>query len=290
MPTAACLYMDDSGTRNPNRKADTTIFRDWFALGGIMINEEDEPTAEKAHDDFCQRWNITYPLHSVRVRHREGSFSWLRKISQPEYARFMEDLTNLLIGLPVAGHGCVIDRPGYNARYRDKYGRQTWMLCKTAFSVVCERAAKRARDDGRKLRVLPEQGDKTADNHVRSYYSDLRSIGMPFADVTSAKYAPLGAADLKDSLYELRFKNKSSRMAQLADLYLYPIARGRYEPTYRPYVTLRAHKKLIDDHLESETMPHLGIKYSCFDLVDAPKTQEPETSSGSGAAPVTGTS
>jgi hypothetical protein len=155
---------------------------------------------------------------------------------------------------------------------REQYGRQTWMLCKTAFSVVCERSAKHAREQGRKLRVYPEAGEKTADGHVRSYYKD-----MPFADASSAKYGPLGAAELKETLYDLKFKNKTSRLAQLADLYLYPIARGRYEDTYLPYALLRQNKKLMDDRLDADRLPHLGIKYSCFELIDAAlETQKPE--------------
>ena len=70
------------------------------------------------------------------------------------------------MNIPVFGHACVIDRPGYNHRYREKYGRQTWMLCQTAFAVVCERAAKQAIREGRKLRVYVEEGDKSADHRI----------------------------------------------------------------------------------------------------------------------------
>jgi hypothetical protein len=276
MPEIACLYLDDSGTRNPDRKADGTVDRDWFALGGIIINEEDVPTAEKAHEEFCTRWGIKYPLRSFDIRQKSKSFSWLRTLSPANYLAFMQDLSGVLVALPVIGHGCVIDRPGYNARYREQYGRQTWMLCKTAFSVVCERSAKHASERGRRLRVYPEAGDKTADDHVRSYYKDMRSVGMPFADASSAKYGPLSAAELKETLYDLKFKNKNSRLAQLADLYLYPIARGRYEDKYLPYALLRQNKKLMDDLLDADRLPHLGIKYS-FELIDAAlETQKPE--------------
>jgi hypothetical protein len=46
------------------------------------------------------------------------------------------------------------------------------------------------------------------------------------------------------------------------------MARGGYDADYLPYRTLRNNKKLIDDLLTEEELPHLGIKYSCFDLVD----------------------
>jgi hypothetical protein len=117
------------------------------------------------------------------------------------------------------------------------------MLCKTAFAVACERAAKYARVRKSKLRVYVEEGDKSADNKIREYYNELRTAGMPFATETSAKYAPLTSAELTDTLYDLDFKAKTSPMAQIADLYAYPIARGRYEPDYSPYSRLRTEKK-----------------------------------------------
>jgi hypothetical protein len=49
------FYMDDSGTRTPDRKPlpyDPKV-RDFFALGGILINEEAEGLARKLYSDFC---------------------------------------------------------------------------------------------------------------------------------------------------------------------------------------------------------------------------------------------
>jgi hypothetical protein len=72
-------------------------------------------------------------------------------------------------------------------------------------------------------------------------------------------------------LEALDFKAKTSPMVQIADLYAYPIARGRYDPDYGPYQQLSANRKLLDDLLSAEEMPHLGIKYSCFELADKDK-------------------
>lgn len=136
------FYMDDSGTRTPNRKPldFDPCTRNFFALGGILIDEEDEAAARKAHEDFCARWSIDYPFHSVEIRHSTGRFSWLKRGTE-EYERFMRDLTRLLTSINVLGIACVIDRPGYDARYRDKYGRRQWHLCQTAFCIAVERAA-----------------------------------------------------------------------------------------------------------------------------------------------------
>jgi len=266
-----CLYLDDSGSRNPDRKIPQELtYRDWFALGGFISKEEDEGILRTAHATFCESWGITYPLHSYDIRSETKKFTWLGALEQREHTRFMRELSRMLLDLPVVGHACVIDRPGYNKRYREKYGRQTWMLCRTAFSVVCERAAKYARSNGCRLRVYVEEGDKSADIKIREYYAALRKEGMPFAADNSAKYAPLSAGDLAYTLYDLDFKAKTSPMVQLADLYTYPIARGGYEPTYYPYTQLKAQNKLLDNVIEAEAVPHLGIKYSCFELVAKP--------------------
>jgi len=291
MPKVTCLYIDDSGTRNPNHKSMTDQFRDWFALGGLLVHEEDEDAVRSRYQQFCGRWGISYALHSSEIRSRTGNFSWLQKLPTSEYNSFMRDLSDLLVQLPVMGYACVIDRPGYEVRYRQKYGRQQWLLCKTAFAIVCERAAKLARMEDRKLRVYPESGDRSADSALRGYFRELREIGMPFGGKDAGKYSALTAPELRDTLYDLKFKNKSSPMAQLADLYLYPIARGGYDPAYRPYQLLVENKKLVDAHLVPEQLPHLGIKYSCFELVsNTPNNIKAGVDSGFHAAPIAGTS
>jgi hypothetical protein len=181
---------------------------------------------------------------------------------------------------PVLGIACTIDRPGYNHRYREKYGRQRWQLCKTAFSITVERAAKHARKQGCKLRVHVERGDKKTDRIVKAYYDNLKAEGMPFAGDTSGKYAPLTAEQFRETLYEFRTKKKSSPMAQLADLYLWPMAIGGYDKANRPYSRLISDKKLIDCQLQKEEIEHLGCKYSCFDLVyaEAQKHKDPDCS------------
>lgn len=279
MPQVYCLYIDDSGTRNPDRNPHGKQFKDWFALGGILVKEEDEPTVEGLHAKFCSTWNIDYPLHSYDIREKTARFSWLGKLNGTEFSKFMSDLSELLTSIPVIGHACVIDRSGYQARYREKYGRQTWMLCQTAFGVICERSAKLAINEKRKLRVYPERGDKSVDRRVQNYYAALRLEGMPFAKATSDKYGPLTANQLKDTLYDLKFKSKTSALAQLADLYLYPIARGGYDATYLPYKMLREKKRLIDDLLPTDELESRGIKYSCFELEQAAKNTKAEEQS-----------
>jgi hypothetical protein len=161
----------------------------------------------------------------------------------------------------------VIDRPGYNSRYLEKYGRNRWSLCKTAFAVAVERATKFAIRSGRRLRVLIERSDRKTDGWIRDYYEDLKVAGAPFADETSQKYAPLASEDFTKSLYELRLKNKSSPMIQIADLYLWPMCIGGYDPANRPLVRLKNDRRLIDCVLSEQAIGLEGIKYSCWDLV-----------------------
>jgi hypothetical protein len=275
MPRILSLYLDDSGTRNPDRGIpEEFMYRDWFTLGGYMAKQEDEGIIRTAHANFCERWKIDYPLHSYDIRSKTENFTWLSALDDREYNRFMRELGEMLLAIPVIGFACVVDRPGYSKRYREKYGRQTWMLCRTAFSVIVERAAKYAKRSRCKLRVYVEEGDKSADDMIRDYYRSLRKDGMPFATDSSAKYAPLSATELAHTLYDLDFKAKSSPLAQIADLYAYPIARGGYDPEYAPYAQLRERNKLIDCLLSEEETSHLGIKYSCFELVEDEKWKQ----------------
>jgi hypothetical protein len=159
------------------------------------------------------------------------------------------------------------DRPGYNARYLKKYGRQRWSLCKSAFNISVERAAKYARGIGCRLRVLPERCNKKEDRVLRTYYEELKTKGLPFAPETSDKYRPLTTAELSAILYEFKLKAKTSPMAQLADLFLWPMCMGGYRTDNRPYKRLLEDDKLIECELPYEDREMLATKYYCFDLV-----------------------
>jgi hypothetical protein len=167
MPTLN-FYMDDSGTRKPDRAP--TAFDpkrpNHFALGGILILEDDEGQARAAHVALCERWCITYPLHSVDMRSAAKEFRWLRRVP----------------GIPTLYGGSDTDAP--------------WHPC-------------------------------------------------------------------------TRTGLRSSPMAQIADLYLWPILRERYRPGYRPYQEFRTAGRLIECVLAEADVMTCGSKYSCFELVDA---------------------
>lgn len=232
-----------------------------------MVNSEDEQQLRDLHAAFCSSWGIDYPLHSSDIRFQKHNFEWLKGLDRRGEDRFFSELEQMLLAAPVFGLACVIDRPGYNARYREKYGRQRWSLCKTAFSVISERAAKRAMLAGKRLRIFPERSDPDSERKLRGYYNDLREQGMPFHEGGDLKYGPLGQLDLEHTLREFRLKYKSSPPMQIGDLYLYPICRGAYV-NYNPLEILRANGKLIDQAIPEEQVAALGIKYSCFELVE----------------------
>lgn len=263
----AFIYIDDSGTRHPDRKPGNKPAHghDYFSLGGVYVLEEEEHAARKLHTDFLTKWEIKVPLHSVEIRNQSGGFAWVGKLGNSEKQQFFEELYGLMKSVPVIGTACVIDRPGYNARYSAKYGKGKWMLCKSAFSILVERAAKVAMRDGRRLRVYIEKCNKKEDRLLKGYFEDMRAHGMPFASVSSAKYQPAEKQDLKNVLLEFRLKEKSSPMDQLADLYLWPMAMGGYHAENKPFSRLTQDRKLIDCQLEQSELGELGIKYYCFD-------------------------
>ena len=263
------LYLDDSGTRHPSKKPGRMPAHgcDWFALGGVLVRDEDEDEARRLHAAFVGKWGVTAPLHSSEIRSQNEGFFWLRDKSKDEQAAFYEDLYCLMRDAPVTGIACVIDRPGYNARYAEKYIENRWMLCKTAFSVIVERAAKFAILQGYRLRVLPEKCNKPEDAALTAYYRELRTEGLPFDAKNSGKYAPLTKDQFAATLYDLRFKAKSSPMAQFADLYLWPVCMGGYHAGNRPYRRLQEDGKLIECLLPEADHATLGSKYSCFEGV-----------------------
>jgi hypothetical protein len=262
------FYIDDSGTRHPDRpNASGSSKRDWFALGGVLVNEADEGECRSRYRRFCETWGITYPLHSADVRHHAHQFRWLESASEEEVSRFMRDLSAFLTSVPAVGLACVIDRPGYNERYTLKYGRNRWLLCKTAFSIAVERAAKYALAIGSKLNVYVERCSKTDDRKIQQYYQDLKGSGAPFDAKNSQKYDPLTGEAYKSVLYDLKLKNKSSPLIQIADMYLWPMCMGGYHRSNKPYVMLRESGRLMDVVCGANRVPELGIKYSCFDTV-----------------------
>lgn len=264
------LYIDDSGTRHPDKKPGRVPKHkhDYFALGGILVKKEDEDEARTLHESFCKKWEIEKPLHSSEIRSKANGFAFIGKLFPEQQTAFYEDLYGFMRDCPVIGIGCVIDRAGYNFRYGEKYGIQKWQLCKTAFNICVERAAKYAASKDCRLKIFPEKCNKTEDALLLQYYAEMRNNGMPFDKGNSEKYRPLAHEDLSKILCEFKIKQKTSPMAQLADLYLWPMCMGGYHAENRPYKRLKEDGKFIDCLLNEEERETMSIKYSCWEHVE----------------------
>lgn len=258
--------MDDSGARDPDKKAEVhPRSQDWYALGGLLVHESDLDAASNQIRLFRERWPEmgAYPLHSYEIRNCTKRFLWLAEALPSKKAQFLGELTALVCSLPIYVLACVIDRPCYNKRYRDKYTRR-WMLCKSAFAIAVERATKYAKYKGARLRVFVERTDKTMEAQLRGYYEQLRTAGPPFDDGNSARHTPLAAADFKATLLEFRVKGKESDLMQIADLVLWPICKGGYDPDDRVYKILKDAGKLLEV-VCTDANGLKGTKYYCFD-------------------------
>ncbi|WP_287106919.1 hypothetical protein [Mesorhizobium sp.] len=168
---------------------------DCFAFGGILINEEDVDELFARYKAFCNSHHINYPLHSWAIRGGRGDFGWLKR---PEAAfAFLSDLERFLVNLPIVGIAAVIDRPGYVSRYKEKYRDRLWLMSRTAYCILIERAAKFARSRGRKLRVFFERAGRVEDNELIAFARSLKKDGMPFDENNSASYQSLSAAEFR---------------------------------------------------------------------------------------------
>ena len=165
------------------------------------------------------------------------------------------------------------------------YGRMAWTIlhseafwstkwmCKTAYSILIERVAKYVSSKGGNFDVRFEQVGKKEDRAIIQYAKDLKTTGSPFNKDTSSKYHSCGTDDYrKIVLGEPRGRTKNNLFIQIADLYLYPMAKRKHDPNYRPWQVLAENKKVIDALLQEDEYENLGIKYSCFDEFGQQKT------------------
>lgn len=260
------LYIDDSGSRFPDRVPEPRKDGiDCFALGGILIADTDRAALQAAYTAFCDRWKIDYPLHSTAIRGRRGAFKWLGADADTEQ-RFLADLEAFLLSLPVVGFATVINRPGYNLRYKEKYGDQRWWMCKTAYNILIERVCKYVDAQGGTLSVRFEETGKAEDRAIIGYGKDMKRGGSPFDASTSQQYGGLGPEDYRRIIEgDAERLTKQSPSIQIADLYLYPMVKAGYDPAYRPWQNMMDAGRIIDALLEPDDRSRLGVKYSCFD-------------------------
>ena len=168
-----------SGSRYSDKpQAQRADGMDYFALGGVLIDEAKIGAVLASHAALSDRWELTVPLHSTKIRGRRGAFSWL-STDQAKADAFLADLESFILDAPIVSMSCVIDRPGYVARYAEKHP-EPWLLCQTAFAILIERAAKYAQERDGRIAVYFEEAGKKEDRSILGYMKALKSVGMPF--------------------------------------------------------------------------------------------------------------
>lgn len=116
------------------------------------------------------------------------------------------------------------------------------------------------------MRIVFES-DPAYNNTVIGYFDDLKAKGLGFAAETSDKYHPLTKDEFAATLTTISFNDKRSRLLQIADSYVYAIARGKYDKHFHLWRQLRDRQRVINFALggEEALIMAMGIKYSCFD-------------------------
>ena len=259
------LYMDETGNRHPDKKSDSSrIGRDWFGFGGVLIRGEDNDDARQRLDSFADRWKLRGPAHMTDMLAEKKKFAWLGRKSQTVVDNFWNDWRDVLTRSNVIGLGCIVDRPGYLARgYLEKHA-DPWLICRSAFDITVERAVKIALMEERKLHVVFES-DPGINSTITSYFNNLKTSGLAFDKSNSGKYQPLGKEQFANTLGRIQHKPKAHPLLQIADSYIYAMARYKYDKKFALYRHLRDRKRIADFCLPQECLPHMGVKYYCFD-------------------------
>lgn len=262
------FYMDETGNRRPDKDQDKSREgRDWFGLGGFLINREDEDSTKWRRDEIARESGARRPFHITDMYAERKGFSWLNRLTERERRHFWSKYQEFLCDIPVIGFSCIIDRPGYVARgYLEKHEEDKWLLCRSAFDITVERAVKYAKSQDRKLRIIFES-DPPFDPIMKGYFEKLKSDGLEFDSKRSGKYDPLTAADFSETLTTIEARKKSNRLLQLADSYIYAMARGRYDKKFNIWRDLCDHRKISNFAFngDADMIRAMGIKYYCFD-------------------------
>ena len=85
------------------------------------------------------------------------------------------------------------------------------------------------------------EAGRNEDRAILSYMRRLKTVGMPFQGFAAAGYDSLLPDDFRGIMEgEPNRITKKVPMIQVADLMLYAMARGGYDPSYSPFEALHA--------------------------------------------------
>ncbi|MDE3808843.1 DUF3800 domain-containing protein [Sinorhizobium meliloti] len=258
------LYLDESGSRHPDKNSGLPARSDWFALGGYLVRQEDKSEVRERRQAIADKWAVTVPFHITDMINERGKFSWLGRRTQRERDEFWSEYREFLATIPVVGIACVIDRAGYAARGYAKKHEDRWLLCRSAFDIVVERSAKFAISRERTLNIVFES-NVAMNSVVEGYFENLRKNGLEFDGGNSGKYAPLLQEQFERTLTSIENRPKNNKLLQVADSYVYAIARRAYDRKFDIYRRLVDDNRIIDCLLSKDEANALGVKYYCFD-------------------------
>lgn len=264
------LYLDESGSRDPSQsKAENDP--EWFGFGGVLVSEEKRIEVVRNFKKFYSDHDVRDPLHSVEIRSRTKKFRWLGNLSKRERDDFFADLSTTILSSPVLVHGCIINRERYRELFSQYPKEKRWRLCKSAFAIVVERAAKFAQSHGAHLVVHAEKCSKKEDRRVQTYLDEIFASGGPFKPETSRKFKPLATSEFREIVSpKIIWHSKKDILTQLADLVLFPICLNPYKGgNYGPYQDLLKHGLIVDQHVGSRD--DMKIKYYCFGYSESKK-------------------
>jgi len=260
------FYMDETGNRHPDKKTDASRQgRDWFGFGGVIVNSEDADALKNSVKLFAIKWRLRGPAHMTDMLAQAKVFSFLERLPQSQVDEFWDDWRKVLCNAQAVGLGCIIDRPGYVKRgYLEQFNKESrWLLCRSAFDISVERAAKIARLDGRKLHVVFEH-DPAMNEKVKSYFRNLKENGLEFDTIRSSQYMPLTREQFLETLGRIDHKPKEHSVLQVADSYIYTMARYKYDKRFWLWRHLRDRRRIADFSVPTGMSPTLGVKYYCF--------------------------
>ena len=88
------LYVDETGSRFPDRPSAVGKHGlDWFAIGGVLINREDESNAKARLAQFLAGWpQVRTPLHLTDIRAEKKEFAWLGRLTANDRNRFWSEV------------------------------------------------------------------------------------------------------------------------------------------------------------------------------------------------------
>jgi hypothetical protein len=117
-----------------------------------------------------------------------------------------------------------------------------------------------------KINSVVFESDPPFNPIVKGYFKDLKEAGLQFSGDKSGKYSPLSKEHFSQVLSTVEYKDKSSKLLQFADSYVYAIARQKYDPRFGMFCQLRDKKRIMNFALNgnADDIRAMGIKYSCF--------------------------